>query len=40
MGAMLNDAKIKAAKSQERGYKLGDTGQLYLSVSPAGGKLW
>lgn len=37
---MLNDAKIKAAKPQDRAYKLGDANQLYLFVSPAGGKLW
>lgn len=37
---MLTDAKIKAAKPREKDYKLGDTGQLYLFVSTAGGKIW
>lgn len=37
---MLNDAKIKAAKPQERPYKLTDSAQLYLHVSSAGGKSW
>lgn len=37
---MLTDAKIKAAKPQERPYKLADSGQLYLLVSPAGGRHW
>lgn len=37
---MLNDAKIKAAKPREAAYKLGDSEQLYLFVTPAGGKLW
>lgn len=36
----LNDAKVKAAKPRERDYKLGDTGQLYLLVTKAGGKIW
>jgi len=37
---MLTDAKIRAAKPRERPYRLGDSGQLYLHVTPAGGKLW
>ncbi len=37
---MLTDAKIKAAKPRERQYKLTDGGQLYLLVSPAGGRHW
>lgn len=38
---MLTDAKIKAAKpAADRDYKLGDSGQLYLLVTKAGGKLW
>ncbi|MDB5696502.1 MAG: integrase [Sphingomonas bacterium] len=37
---MLTDAKIKAAKPTERAYKLADSGQLYLSSSPAGGRHW
>lgn len=37
---MLNDAKIKAAKAQDKDYRLSDSGQLYLQVSRAGGKHW
>lgn len=37
---MLTDAKIKAAKPAAKAYKLGDSGQLYLLVTTAGGKLW
>lgn len=37
---MLTDARIKAAKPGEKDYKIGDTGQLYLFVSKAGGKIW
>ncbi|MDB5733200.1 MAG: integrase [Variovorax sp.] len=37
---MLTDAKIKAAKPAEKDYKLGDTGQLFLHVTKAGGKHW
>ena len=36
----LNDAKVKAAKPSDTAYKLADSGQLYLYVTPAGGKLW
>lgn len=37
---MLNDARIKAAKPKDRPYKLTDSGQLHLQVTPAGGRLW
>ena len=37
---MLTDAKIKAAKPRETAYKLVDSGQLFLHVTPAGGKHW
>ena len=37
---MVNDAKIKAAKPREAAYKLTDAEQLYLYVSPAGGRHW
>lgn len=37
---MLTDAKIKAAKKGDKDYKLADSGQLYLVVTTAGGKLW
>ena len=40
VSGMLNDAKIKAAKPSDRTYKLSDSGQLYLVVTPAGGKHW
>lgn len=37
---MLNDAKVKAARARDTAYKLGDSGQLYLYVTPAGGRHW
>lgn len=37
---VLTDAKVKAAKPRETAYKMADTNQLYLHVSPAGGKHW
>lgn len=37
---MLTDAKIKAAKPKASAYKLGDSGQLYLYVTTAGGRHW
>lgn len=37
---MLNDGKIKAAKRREKAYRLGDSGQLYLQITPSGGKHW
>lgn len=36
----LTDTAIKAAKPKLKPYKLGDSGGLYLEISPAGGKLW
>lgn len=36
----LNDAKVKAAKPRATAYKLSDAGQLFLHVTPAGGKHW
>lgn len=36
----LIDTKIRNAKGRDKPYKLGDTGGLYLLVTPAGGKLW
>lgn len=36
----LNDAKVKAAKPRDAAYKLTDSGQLFLHVTPAGGKHW
>lgn len=37
---MLSDAKIRAATPREKPYKLFDAHQLYLAVSPAGGRHW
>jgi integrase len=37
---VLTDPKIKAAKPREKAYKLSDTGQLFLHVTPAGGRHW
>lgn len=37
---MLTDAKIKAAKPRDAAYKLVDSAQLFLHVTPAGGKHW
>jgi integrase len=37
---MLNDAKIRAAKPQDKPYKLTDSHRLYLLVNPSGSKLW
>ena len=35
---MLNDAKIRAAKPQDKPYKLTDSHRLYLLVKPSGSK--
>jgi integrase len=37
---MLTDAKLRAAKPGEKGYKLFDSHRLYLFVSPKGTKTW
>jgi integrase len=37
---VLTDAKIKAARPREAAYKLADSGQLFLHVTPAGGRHW
>jgi len=37
---MLNDAKLRGAKPQDKAYKLTDSHRLYLEVKPSGGKLW
>lgn len=36
----LTELTIRNAKPKDRAYKLGDSGGLFLLVSPAGGKLW
>lgn len=37
---MLTDATIRAAKPCDTAYKLSDSGQLYLQVTPSGGRHW
>ena len=37
---MLTAVKINAAKPSAKGYKLADSGGLYLLVQPSGAKLW
>lgn len=36
----LTDTKIKNAKPEEKPYKMGDAGGLYLLVNPGGSKYW
>ena len=36
----LTQIKIQSAKPKEKPYKLGDSGGLYLLVTPTGGKCW
>jgi hypothetical protein len=36
----LSDLEIKRTKTKDKHYKLSDGGNMYLSVTPAGGKLW
>lgn len=36
----LTDVAVRNAKPREKQYKLGDSGGLYLLVSPSGGRLW
>lgn len=36
----LSDAAIRAAKPKEKPYKIGDSGGLYVQITPSGGKLW
>lgn len=38
--ALLTDAKVKAAKPREKPYKLSDGEQLYLHMTPSGGRHW
>ena len=37
---MLTETEIKNARAKDRPYKLTDGGQMYLYISPAGGKAW
>lgn len=36
----LSDAQVRAAKGREKAYKLSDGEQLYLHVTPTGGRHW
>ena len=36
----LTDLQVKRAKAKDKPYKMSDGGNLYLWVTPAGGKLW
>ena len=36
----LTDVAIRSAKPGSKPYKLGDSGGLFLKITPAGGKLW
>jgi hypothetical protein len=36
----LTDIQIKKAKPSEKPYKLSDSGNLYLWVTPTGGRIW
>jgi integrase len=36
----LTDTEIRKAKAKDKAYRMGDTGGLYLWITPAGGKLW
>ena len=36
----LTDAKIRAAKPDEKPYKLADTGNMHLLVHPNGSRYW
>ena len=36
----LTDIKIKKAKPSEKPYKLSDSGNLYLWITPTGGRIW
>jgi len=39
-GILLTDTEIRKAKTKEVAYRMTDGRGLYLSVTPAGGKLW
>lgn len=36
----VTDAKIRAAKADEKPYKLADTGNIHLLVHPNGSRCW
>ncbi len=37
---MLKDVQVKQAKPRDTPYKLSDSGNLFLWITPAGGKIW
>jgi hypothetical protein len=37
---MLTDIEVKRAKMQDKPYKMSDSGNLCLWVTPSGGKIW
>jgi hypothetical protein len=37
---MLKDVQIKQAKPRDNPYKLSDSGNLFLWITPSGGKIW
>jgi len=37
---MLNDTRVRSAKSREKAFKLSDERGLFLLVTPTGGRLW
>src|SRR5580700_7075569 len=37
---MLNDTKVRSAKSREKAFKLSDERGLFLLVTPTGSRLW
>lgn len=36
----LSDVACRQAKPREKSYKMGDSGGLYLEITPKGSKLW
>ena len=38
--AFLTEARVRAARPQEKAYKLFDSLGLYLKVETSGGRLW
>jgi hypothetical protein len=40
LGHVLNDTRVRNAKSRERAFKLYDERGLFLVVTPTGGRLW
>ena len=36
----LTDTEVRRAKSQDKPYRMSDGGNLFLWVTPSGGRLW